>query len=151
MSPTVLGLIVTIGLSCHLVHPMWTDMITSAHQTFLSYTSFQDWALNAPRISLVTANREGLSSLPGYFAIHLLGLGLGVLVLAPSPSYFRRAVSGKEDAEMIRPRDNGRLAMELGGWTVLWWTMLGLSLAFGPAGGVTRRLVSPQTLPKLRD
>jgi hypothetical protein len=61
--------------------------------------------------------------------------------LAPSPSYFRRVVAGKEAG--LRRRDDGRLAMELGGWAVVWWTALGLALFFtAKTGGVSRRLVS---------
>ncbi|KAK7472222.1 Glucosaminyl phosphatidylinositol (GlcN-PI) nositol acylation protein, variant 2 [Stygiomarasmius scandens] len=53
----------------------------------------QSYILHTPRDrnNLVSANKEGIISLTGYFAIHLLGLATGTLVLPPSPSYFRRA------------------------------------------------------------
>ena len=68
------------------------------------------YVLNAPRLTLISANKEGLVSLAGkyyhhfprfarpchtysgegYLAIHLLGLSMGTLIIPHSPSYFRR-------------------------------------------------------------
>lgn len=67
------------------------------------------YVLNAPRQTLISANKEGLVSLAGkyypslvspdhghtysgrgYLAIHLLGLSTGTLIIPHSPSYFRR-------------------------------------------------------------
>ena len=64
--------------------------------------------LEAPRTSLVSANKEGIVSLlgtkwyffischsvltqrTGYLAIHVLGLSVGTIILAPTPSFFSR-------------------------------------------------------------
>jgi len=65
------------------------------HQLLLSYTSLQHWALHAPRTNLVSHNKEGLVSVPGYLAIHLLGLSTGLLIFPPTPSHFRRTKGTK--------------------------------------------------------
>lgn len=53
-----------------------------------------DYVLNAPRTSLVAANKEGLASLPGYLALCLLGQGLGrYLLAAKTPAEWHGAVS----------------------------------------------------------
>ncbi|KAH7106982.1 GWT1-domain-containing protein [Auriculariales sp. MPI-PUGE-AT-0066] len=66
--------------------------ILVVHQGLLSFTSLQDFALNAPRNDLFSMNREGIISIPGYFAIHLLGLLTGTITIPPSPGHFRRAL-----------------------------------------------------------
>ena len=69
----------------------------------------EKWGLEAPRVGLISQNKEGIVSLigtythfyrhalysliffVGYLAIHLLGLATGTLLLPPTPSHFRRA------------------------------------------------------------
>ncbi|KAI0073556.1 hypothetical protein K474DRAFT_1686168 [Panus rudis PR-1116 ss-1] len=65
-------------------------IVAISHQLTLSSGGLSVYVLHAPRTSLVSANKEGLVSLTGYLAIHLMGLSTGTLVLPPSPSYFRR-------------------------------------------------------------
>jgi glucosaminylphosphatidylinositol acyltransferase len=67
----------------------------SVHQLFLSFTELQSWALHAPRTNIVSHNKEGLVSTPGYLAIHLLGLSTGLLIFPPTPSHFRRSKRAK--------------------------------------------------------
>lgn len=142
--------------------------------------------LNAPRTSLISANKEGIVSLPGmsplstfltlgltavaqgYFAIHLLGLSAGTIVLPPTPSFFRRrqqaiaaevkakkfaddaasSSSYNKDLDPQAPRQLGKTATELCSYAILWWTLLGVSKlakidgAWGPDGGVSRRMVN---------
>ncbi|KIL66037.1 hypothetical protein M378DRAFT_161257 [Amanita muscaria Koide BX008] len=73
-------------------------IVAIAQQVVLSYGGLQDYVLNAPRTSLVSANKEGIVSLPGYLAIHLLGLSIGTLILPPSPSWFRRMIKLQREA-----------------------------------------------------
>ncbi|TBU26304.1 GWT1-domain-containing protein [Dichomitus squalens] len=90
-----LGLIPIIQV---LLHPVMVYVpisllglvVAVSHQLALSTGRLAQYVLDAPRIGVVSANKEGLISLTGYLAIHLLGLSTGTLVLAPSPSYFRR-------------------------------------------------------------
>ena len=63
--------------------------VSTAQQLSLS-TGAADYILHAPRTSLFSANKEGLFSLPGYLALHILGLATGTTTLPPSPSFFRR-------------------------------------------------------------
>jgi phosphatidylinositol glycan class W len=76
---------------------------------------------------------------PGYVAIHLLGMSAGTLVLPSSPSYFPRALKGKNTPPA--PRDDGRAAVELAAWATVWWAALGACLFLGVGGAVSRRLV----------
>ncbi|KAF8161344.1 GWT1-domain-containing protein [Crassisporium funariophilum] len=65
-------------------------IIGIAQQIALSHFALKEYVLTAPRTSLISANKEGLVSLLGYLAIHLLGLSAGTLILPPSPSFFAR-------------------------------------------------------------
>ncbi|KAH9934551.1 GWT1-domain-containing protein [Epithele typhae] len=96
-----------------LLHPLMVYVpislmgvvVAVSHQLALSSGQLDEFILHAPRESMISANKEGLISLPGYLAIHLLGLSTGTLVLAPSPSYFRRR------QQQLRRRDgDGRPA-----------------------------------------
>ncbi|GAB1520319.1 Glucosaminyl phosphatidylinositol (GlcN-PI) nositol acylation protein [Rhizoctonia solani] len=68
-------------------------VLTLVHQTLLTNTSLQDWALGNNRTNLFDQNKEGIVSFVGYLSIHLLGMAIGTLILPPSPTHFRRAVS----------------------------------------------------------
>ncbi|KAG8743284.1 Glucosaminyl phosphatidylinositol (GlcN-PI) nositol acylation protein [Ceratobasidium sp. 414] len=65
----------------------------SGHQIVLNNTPLQSWALGNDRSTLLSQNKEGIVSFVGYLALHLFGLAIGTLILPPSPSHFRRAVS----------------------------------------------------------
>lgn len=92
-----------------------------------------------------------IDSFEGYLAIHLLGLTTGLLVLPPSPSYFRRiqrslrtrTLNDKELSERYVTRKNDKTATELSGYSVLWWVLMGLCslLKLDGGHGVSRRMV----------
>ncbi|BGP53548.1 hypothetical protein JCM8202_001502 [Rhodotorula sphaerocarpa] len=63
--------------------------VAVGHQVLLSLTPLQRWALTAERTSLLSQNKEGLVSLPGYLAVYLLGLATGLYTFPPSPTFFR--------------------------------------------------------------
>ncbi|GAA5990615.1 hypothetical protein JCM10908_003156 [Rhodotorula pacifica] len=82
-----------------------------AHQILLSLTTLQRWALTAERTSLLSQNKEGLVSLPGYLSIYLLGLATGLYTLPPSPTFFRimtTRLPASAPAELIRQLDSKR-------------------------------------------
>ncbi|CAL1710321.1 unnamed protein product [Somion occarium] len=93
----LLGLLRTVSVKV-LLHPLILYLpislvgviVALSHQLALSSGGLTSYVLNEPRESFISANKEGLVSLTGYLAIHLLGLSTGTLVLPPSPSYFRR-------------------------------------------------------------
>ncbi|TEB32745.1 GWT1-domain-containing protein [Coprinellus micaceus] len=130
-------------------------LVAVAQQTVLSRYGLKEYVLNAPRTSLVGANKEGIVSLTGYLAIHLLGLSAGTIILPPTPSFFRRrqqAIASRkapsQDLDPRAPRQLGKTATELCSYAILWWTLLGVSkLAkvdreWGPDGGVSRRMAN---------
>ncbi|EJD51891.1 GWT1-domain-containing protein [Auricularia subglabra TFB-10046 SS5] len=127
--------------------------IAGLHQLALSYTPLQNYALNAARTDWLSMNKEGIISLPGYLAIHLLGLTTGLLVIPSSPSYFRRMRKqlrlNAENSEAARPlpkfdgqRDNGKTATELFSYSVVWWVLVGLIVLMRGNQSVSRRLAN---------
>ncbi|RDX41287.1 hypothetical protein OH76DRAFT_1561669 [Lentinus brumalis] len=82
-------------------------VVAISHQLALSMGNLAQYILDAPRDGVIAANKEGIISLTGYLAIHLLGLSTGTLLLAPSPSYFRRRqqqLAQRNGAASIRQR-----------------------------------------------
>jgi glucosaminylphosphatidylinositol acyltransferase len=141
--------------------------LSLVHQLFLSFTSLQDWALYTSRVDLLTHNKEGIVSIPGYLAIHLLGLSTGLLILPPTPSHFRRSstkkvksnnASSSDDDEAYakdawvdetkapekKPlkRDDGKTAIELCSYGVLYAVLFIGSKLIASEDDVSRRLVS---------
>lgn len=116
---------------------------------------WREFVLFAPRTDLLSANKEGIVSLFGYLAIHLLGLSTGTMILPPSPSYFRRqqletlkarSRRGSNAGLTMQPgtslqREDDKTATELAAYAILWWTFLGLSSFLASVAGVSRRLV----------
>ncbi|GAA5909839.1 hypothetical protein JCM8208_000965 [Rhodotorula glutinis] len=134
------------------------------HEVLLRTTGLQSWALEAPRTGLLSQNKEGLTSFPGYLAIYLVGLATGLYVLPPSPSFFRlhalppsssslssssstspaeqRRLADKraKAADPHRPRD-GKRAEWLASAAVCFWAAFAL-VRFATPGGVSRRLAN---------
>jgi len=147
-----------------LLHPVLpfapVSMIAIAialfHQAALSVAGWREFVLFAPRTDFLSANKEGIVSLFGYFAIHLLGLSTGTMILPPSPSSFRRQQLGGLNARPRRgsnaslaalsstnpQREDDKTATELAAYAILWWTFLGLSSFLASVAGVSRRLVN---------
>ncbi|GAA5835465.1 hypothetical protein JCM5353_000151 [Sporobolomyces roseus] len=132
----------------------WIGLIVSVvHQLLLSSTSLQHWTLNAARTNLITQNKEGLVSFPGYLAIHLLGLASGLYILPPDPYFFSihsRTVSPSAPIEVKRKFEEkrakmwkskpGKLGNLLGSYAVVWWVCYYMSRTMG--GEVSRRLAN---------
>ncbi|KAK1224863.1 Glucosaminyl phosphatidylinositol (GlcN-PI) nositol acylation protein [Marasmius sp. AFHP31] len=153
------------------------------HQVALTKYGVEDYVFTAPRLSLISANKEGLVSLTGafqshpihpilstthtflslppspptfptlgYLSIHLFGLTTGVLILPPSPSYFRRIrrqlgklrTEDDDIKKLTAPRQTDKTAAELGSYAFTWWFYFGLVRWLGVDGGrgVSRRLVN---------
>ncbi|KAJ8083308.1 Glucosaminyl phosphatidylinositol (GlcN-PI) nositol acylation protein [Marasmius tenuissimus] len=122
------------------------------HQIALSKYGLEDYVFTAPRISLISANKEGLVSLTGYLAVHLFGLTTGVLILPPTPSYFRRIrrqlgklrTEDDDIKKLTAPRQTDKTLAELGSYASVWWMYFGLVRVLGLDGGKgpSRRLVN---------
>lgn len=132
-----------------------TDSPYLAHQVALSVAGWREFVLFAPRTNLLSANKEGIVSLFGYLAIHLLGLSTGTMILPPSPSCFRRQqvetlkARSRRDSETRLAvtsgpnlqREDDKTATELAAYAILWWTFLCLSSFLDSVADVSRRLV----------
>jgi phosphatidylinositol glycan class W len=108
-------------------------------------------------------------SIPGYLAIHLLGLSIGLLILPPTPSHFRRSSTKKlkadaasssdedeayakdawiddskvsSDKRKVMKRDDGKTAIELCSYGVLYAVLFIATRLITPEDDVSRRLVS---------
>jgi len=99
-----------------------------------------------------------LTPCTGYLAIHVLGLSVGTIILAPTPSFFsrrRKALfdkNGKRSNAVLdatAPRQNDKTAVELCAYSAIWWFLLGLTKvgriggSWGIQGGISRRMVCP--------
>ncbi|KAI9459321.1 GWT1-domain-containing protein [Russula earlei] len=138
-------------------------LVASAHQLSLS-AGLTSYVLNAPRQTLISANKEGIVSLTGYLAIHLLGLSTGTLIIPHSTSYFRRlqaamrrlksksetgeytrpsAIITEDRISMPIPRENDKTATVLFSYAVIYWTLFGITRYLHIGGpDVSRRLVN---------
>ncbi|KAJ7102724.1 GWT1-domain-containing protein [Mycena epipterygia] len=131
-----------------LLHPLIRVVPTSLlgigvgllQQLALSILGLKDYVRTAPRIDLISANKEGIASFAGYLSIHLLGLSIGTLLLPPSPGFFRRLRQQRSTpAELSAPRDNAKTATELASYAIVWWALLGLAHLLRVDEGVSRQ------------
>ncbi|KZP17007.1 GWT1-domain-containing protein [Athelia psychrophila] len=144
------------------------SLVAVAHQMALSLWGLEGYVLNAPRVGLISANKEGIVSLTGYLAIHILGLSTGTLLLPPTPSHFRRqqraqlvqqksnadtdtdndsdedvsAKKTKTKNEAGAQRQNDKTAIELVSYAFVWWMLLGVASIMGVDEGVSRRMAN---------
>ncbi|KAG8992302.1 Glucosaminyl phosphatidylinositol (GlcN-PI) nositol acylation protein [Tulasnella sp. JGI-2019a] len=151
-----------------LIHPLIANLppaaiglgLTAAHQALLSGTSLQSWAISDERFGIIGQNKEGITSLPGYLAIHVIGFAIGLVILPVSPSHFRRAlrrihISGApppgsqsptstfKSKESPNVRQLDKTATELGGYVIVWWTIFAVTrLVGGGTSSVSRRLAN---------
>ncbi|KAK7031584.1 GPI-anchored wall transfer protein [Favolaschia claudopus] len=131
-----------------LLHPLIRVMPASVlgigvgilQQLALSVFGLKEYVRTAPRLNLISANKEGFTSLTGYLAIHLLGLSIGTLILPPSPSFFRRLLTGRVTvAQLGTARQNDKGAIELASYAMVWWALLGLGSLVSIDEGVSRQ------------
>nr|ODN94123.1 GPI-anchored wall transfer protein 1 [Cryptococcus depauperatus CBS 7841] len=116
-------------------------VISFTHQAFLHF--YQGLILSPSRPNLLMANKEGLSSLPGYLSIFLLGLSTGEHILSlTGPPRGRKVIleSEEEQEEFHQERKMVELAMELASYSIGWWILLGSWKLL--VGDVSRRLAN---------
>ncbi|KAJ7171681.1 GWT1-domain-containing protein [Mycena crocata] len=110
------------------------------HQLALSRFGLKEYVQNAPRVNLISANKEGIASLAGYLSIYLLGLSVGSIILPPTPKFFRRFLNQRATlADLSAPRQNDKTAVELAAYAIVWWVLLGLARLVGVDAGVSRQ------------
>nr|GAT42781.1 predicted protein [Mycena chlorophos] len=113
------------------------------HQVSLSLLGVKQWVKFAPRVDLITANKEGLVSLLGYLSIYLFGTSLGTIILPPTPKFFPRLIQNRTTpAELAFARQNDKTAVELASYAIIWWALLGLFSLLRVDEGVSRQLAN---------
>ncbi|KAF9531283.1 GWT1-domain-containing protein [Crepidotus variabilis] len=144
-----------------ILHPVLKNVsistvgvILGTLQQILLSKSFLSYVIHEPRsASLFSKNKEGLVSLLGYLSIHILGLSTGILVLPPSPGFFRRRqkllldTSTKSTTPTNLPslssaRQTDKTATELCAYSIMWWAAVGAVGWIDASGAVSRRLVN---------
>ncbi|EIW72255.1 hypothetical protein TREMEDRAFT_58415 [Tremella mesenterica DSM 1558] len=80
-------------------------LIATVHQLSLHYAGIQTWVLSPLRNNLLSQNKEGLVSLPGYLSIYLLGLAAGEHILRFSQSV-HHTISSYSPLTSIPPYHN---------------------------------------------
>lgn len=114
-------------------------LLAVVHQAVLSFGGVQEYVLSgAPRTTLVSANREGLASLPGYATIYVLGVSAGTYILPPSPDFLARRASGRQQPD---GRQRGKALVVYSSWAIIWWA--GFLLAQTLLAAPSRRLANP--------
>ncbi|KAK4974070.1 Glucosaminyl phosphatidylinositol (GlcN-PI) nositol acylation protein [Elasticomyces elasticus] len=111
-------------------------IIAVAYEAVLTYSDLSRYIITAPRVDFLSKNREGIFSFIGYFAIFLVGQGMGLNVLRRDPESLAKvktqedvwiaSMLGGEDAEKkvlrdLRPRDSALFS--LAKWTAIWSLM----------------------------
>ncbi|KAI1294507.1 Glucosaminyl phosphatidylinositol (GlcN-PI) nositol acylation protein [Mortierella claussenii] len=81
--------------------------VAVAYQYFLTYGGLENYIQHAPRVDIISMNKEGIFSFAGYLAIFLVGVDVGLYVLPNDPYFFMRRKSNKKKAK------KGKLAMVL--------------------------------------
>ncbi|KAF9995049.1 Glucosaminyl phosphatidylinositol (GlcN-PI) nositol acylation protein [Entomortierella chlamydospora] len=102
------------------------------YQCFLTFGGLEEFIQHAPRVDIISMNKEGIFSFAGYLAIFLVGVDVGLYVLPNDPYFFMRRKSNKKKAK------KGKLAMILVSLEFL------LSMAFVTSYGILHIPVSRQ-------
>ncbi|KAF9935733.1 Glucosaminyl phosphatidylinositol (GlcN-PI) nositol acylation protein [Mortierella alpina] len=97
--------------------------VAVVYQCFLTYGGLEDFIQHAPRVDIISMNKEGIFSFAGYLAIFLVGVDVGLYVLPNDPYFFMRKKSNKK-----KPK-KGKLAMIL--LSLLFLLCLGFTTSYG--------------------
>jgi phosphatidylinositol glycan class W len=114
--------------------------ISIAHQLTLEFTNLKVFIFTAPRVDLLSQNREGIFSLFGYLAIFLAGQDTGMYVLPRAPKLpSGSSLRSKSGLMQILRSTEGKLAA----WTIIWTTLLVVTMSYqGFNIRVSRRLAN---------
>ncbi|TQV96240.1 GWT1-like protein [Cordyceps javanica] len=110
-------------------------IVSGLYELALNKTELKAYILTAPRVDLLSMNREGIFSFLGYLAIFLAGQNLGLFVLP-------RKVNPRGDARAGVQRNT--LLMTMAVWAGVWVLLYNLSTSFSYGLGLTvsRRLAN---------
>lgn len=112
-----------------------TLIISGVYQMLLETTSLKAYILTAPRVDLLSQNREGIFSFLGYLSIFLAGSDLGMFVIPRKLNSRSKATAGVE---------RNTLLMTLGVWFGVWCGLyvLATSYSYGFGLVVSRRMAN---------
>ena len=133
-----LGPLVAVVHSVFVILPSYTLIaliITIAHEFALDLTGLTEYVVTAPRIDLISKNKEGIVSFAGYVSIFVAGLGTGLIALPrderPSPQ--------ESTIQQFRKSTLGKLCLR----TLVWIGLFQISTNyFGLGFSVSRRLAN---------
>lgn len=116
-------------------HAVLALLTGGIYQFLLESTELKAFVLTAPRVDLLSMNREGVFSFIGYLAIFLAGQDLGMLVIP-------RSINPRSGAKAGMQRNT--LLMTMGVWSLIWLGLYFLSTdyKFGLGLSVSRRLAN---------
>lgn len=116
-------------------YAMLSMFVMGAYEFALNRTELKAYILTAPRVDIISKNREGIFSFIGYLAIFLAGQDLGMFVLP-------RKVNPRSNARAGTQRNT--LLMTIGVWAGLWAVLYHLSTSYKYGLGLTvsRRLAN---------
>ncbi|KAF9123762.1 Glucosaminyl phosphatidylinositol (GlcN-PI) nositol acylation protein, partial [Mortierella sp. 14UC] len=120
------------SLANHVRFSLLGTGVALVYQYFLSYGGLEEYIQHAPRVDIVSMNKEGIFSFAGYLAIFLVGVDVGLYVLPNDPYFFMRKKSNKKKAK------KGKLAM------ILLSLFFLLTMGFITSYGILRVPVSRQ-------
>jgi phosphatidylinositol glycan class W len=112
-----------------------TLIISGVYQTLLETTSLKAYILTAPRVDLISQNREGIFSFLGYLSIFLAGADLGMFVIPRKLNSRSKATAGVE---------RNTLLLTLAVWAGVWCGsyFLTTSYSYGLGLVVSRRMAN---------
>lgn len=115
-------------------HAALALIIGGVYQVLLETTDLKAYVLTAPRVDLISKNREGIFSFVGYLAIFLTGQDLGMIAI-PRRLVAKNTTSGAQRNTLI---------LTLGVWAAIWWALYGLttSYSWGLGLDVSRRMAN---------
>ncbi|ORZ06220.1 GWT1-domain-containing protein [Absidia repens] len=106
-------------------------MVLGTYQVLLWRYGLQTWVLQAPRVDLISANKEGIASFLGYLGIFLLGVDNGMLLFtdpsAPAPAASPALSSSdktKAHTPSAAPVNKTSVVVKLSVRCVLYWLSL---------------------------
>lgn len=116
-------------------HAVLALVVSGVYEAVLDNTSLKAYVLTAPRVDLLSKNREGIFSFIGYLAIFLAGQDLGMFVIP-------RTVNprSKERAGVQR----NTLLMTMGVWSAIWTVLFVATThhSYGLGLDVSRRMAN---------
>ncbi|KAG0255452.1 Glucosaminyl phosphatidylinositol (GlcN-PI) nositol acylation protein [Mortierella polycephala] len=117
------------SLASYIRFSLLGTAVAVVYQMFLTFGGLEDYIQHAPRVDIISMNKEGIFR---YLAIFLVGVDVGLYVLPNDPYFFMRRKSNKKKAK------KGKLAMILVSLAFL------LCMGFTTSYGILRIPVSRQ-------